>query len=179
MIDTVSKNHPALTALRVRRTDEGRYVIEASASPFTFVGVVNELVKTDYGSVLGTVAFDGVLFGDPAYNGGGMHAEDKIIGFVRTRLQLLVKQKVPLPKKVEIYVSQSPCKNKCTPNLIALKNQHPAIDTWAVYYSYEYAGTSGKHAKDSEEALKLLSKAGFHVLQFDKALEMEKKGKAP
>lgn len=179
MIDAVSKTHPGLTALRVRRVGEGQYAIEASASPFTFVGVVNELVKTDYGSVLGTVAFDSVLFGEPAYNGGGMHAEDKIIGFVRTRLQLLIKQKASLPKTVEIYVSQSPCKNKCTPNLIALKNQYPSIETWAIYYSYEYVGTSGKHAKESEEALGLLDKAGFHVLQFDKALEMEKKGKAP
>lgn len=178
MIDAVSKAHPGLTALRVRRTDEGKYVIEASASPFTFVGVVNELVKTDYGSVLGTVAFDGALFGEPAYNGGGMHAEDKIIGFVRMRLQLLIKQKAPLPKKVEIYVSQSPCKNRCTPNLISLKNQYPSIGSWSIYYSYEYVGTSGKQAKDSEEALKLLNKAGFHVLQFDKALEIEKKGKS-
>jgi hypothetical protein len=179
MIDQVSKSHPGLSAIRVRRSEEGTYVIEASASPFTFVGVVNEYVKTDYGSVVGTVAFDDVIFGEPAYNGHGMHAEDKIIGFVRSRLNLLAKQKSTLPKKVEIYVSQSPCKTKCTPNLIGLKSSYPSVDSWAIYYSYEHLGTSGKHAKDSEEALRLLAKAGFHVLQFDKALELEKKGKTP
>lgn len=179
IVNEIASITPGLTAIRVRRVNEGSYVIEASASPYTFVGVVNNMVKSDYGYVVGTVAFDGQLFGQPAYNGEGHHAEDKIIGFIRTQFQYLQRRGAPLPNKVEIYVSQSPCKNRCTPNLIQLKNQFPAINSWTVYYSYEYAGTSGKHAKDSMEARELLKKDGFHVLQFDQALEMEKKGKAP
>lgn len=177
MISSVAQSHAGLKAIRVRRTKEGSYVIEASASPFTFVGVVNELVKTDYGYVVGTVAFDNVLYGEPAYNGAGLHAEDKIIGFVNNRLKYLQQQGKPLPKKVEVYVSQSPCKKRCAPNLVQLKGKYPAIETWIVYFSFEHAGTSGKNVKDSQEARVLLQQEGFHVLQFDEALEMEKQGK--
>jgi hypothetical protein len=46
-----------------------------------------------------------------------------------------------------------------------------------VYFSFEHAGTSGKHAKESMEARELLKREGFHVFQFDEALEMEMKGK--
>ncbi len=115
MVGSVADSHPGLSAIRVRKTEEGQYVIEASASPFTFIGFVGEYVRTDYGSVVGTVAFDGVLFGEPAYSGGGMHAEDKIIGFVNTRLMLLTKQHAQLPQKVEVYVScKVRAKTKCS-----------------------------------------------------------------
>jgi hypothetical protein len=178
MISNTAQSHSGLKAIRVRRVKEGSFVVEASASPFTFVGVVNELVKTDYGYVVASVALDDVIYGQPAYNGEGLHAEDKIIGFLNNRLKFLQQQGKSLPKKIEVYVSQSPCKKRCTPNLIQLKGKYPTIQTWVVYFSFEYAGTSGKKVKESQEARVLLQKKGFHVLQFDEALEMEKQGKA-
>ncbi len=176
VLDSVAKSHPGLKAIRVKQKKEGQFTIEASASPWTFVGVVNELANGDYGSVVGSVAFDNVLFGEPVKNKGEAHAEDKIIGFVRVRLAYLIKQKKPLPLKVEVFVSQSPCKKKCMPNLIALKGDFPTVKTWVVYYKTIYQGTSGKHTKDSQESIDLLKQDGFHVFQFNEALEMEKKG---
>lgn len=176
IIGSVAKSHPGLKAIRVRPGKDGQFVIEASASPWTFVGVVNELVRADYGSVSASVAFDNTIYGEPVKNKKDAHAEDKIIGFVRVHLQNLIKQKKPLPQKVEVFVSQSPCKKKCTPNLIELKGDYPAVKTWVVYYKTLYQGTSGKHTKDSQEAIDLLKQEGFHVFQFDEALAMEKKG---
>ncbi len=176
MISAIAQSQRGLRAIRVRKVKEGQFAIEASASPFTFVGVVNELVKTDYGYVVGTVAFDDALFGNPVYNGEGLHAEDKIIGFVRAHLQLLRREKKPLPRKVEVFVSQSPCGHRCAPNLVSLRADYPEIPTWVVYFKFEYAGTSGKKAQDSMEGRALLRQEGFHVLQFDEALAMERQG---
>ena len=176
VIDSVAKNHPGLKAIRVRQKQKGQFVIEASASPWTFVGVVNEMVNADYGNVVGSVAFDNIIFGNPVKGNKRVHAEDKIIDLVRVRLAFLSKQKKPLPQKVEVFVSQSPCKDRCTPNLMTLKGDFPTVKTWVVYYKTEYQGTSGKHTKDSEEAIELLKLDGFHVFQFDEALTMEKKG---
>jgi hypothetical protein len=177
MIDSIATNTKGLKGIRVRPGGEGRFVIEASASPWTFVGVVNELVGGDYGSVVGAVAFDDVIFGEPVKNEpGDKHAEDKLIGFARVRLNLLRSQGKPLPQKVQIFVSQSPCKKKCTPNLSELKGDFPTIKTWVIYYKTLHQGTSGKHTKDSMEAIQLLKLDGFHVFQFNEALTMERRG---
>ena len=179
MIDSVATSTPGLKAVRVRAAGEGRFVIEASASPWTFVGVVNELVGGDYGSVVGAVAFDDVIFGEPVRNEpGDKHAEDKLIGFARVRLNLLLSQQKPLPKKVQIFVSQSPCKKKCQPNLSQLKGEFPTIKTWVIYYKTLHQGTSGKQTKDSMDAINLRKLDGFHVFQFNEALALERRGVA-
>ncbi|HEV7522928.1 MAG TPA: hypothetical protein VGP89_17640, partial [Candidatus Angelobacter sp.] len=92
------------------------------------------------------------------------------------RLAYLKKSGGRLPDKVQVFVSQSPCKNKCTPNLMTLKGDFPTVKTWVVYWKHLYQGTSGDETKKSQEALQILAKDGFHVLQWDEALAMEKKG---
>jgi uncharacterized membrane protein len=71
---------------------------------------------------------------------------------------------------------QSPCKDKWQPGLSGLKSLYPEVKQWVVYYKEPYMGTNQKHAKDSQEAIELLKKDGFHVLEFDKALEMARQG---
>jgi hypothetical protein len=73
----------------------------------------------------------------------------------------------------------SPCKTKCAPNLGQLKGQYPQVKLWLIYYKTLYQGTSGKHSEDSQEAIELLQKSGFHVLQWNEALDMEKAGTLP
>jgi hypothetical protein len=179
MIGAVAQSQAGLKSIRVRGAGEGSWNIEASASPYSLVGVVNEFVKTDYGSVVATVAIDDVVFGAPVKNKGKEHAEDKIIGLVQSRLTFLAKSGKPSPSKIEIFVSQSPCKTKCAPNLGQLKGQYPQVKLWLIYYKTLYQGTSGKHSEDSQEAIELLQKSGFHVLQWNEALDMEKAGTLP
>ncbi len=175
MIGTVAQR-PGLKAIRVREVSKGTYAIEASASPFKILQYVYELVKGDYGRVDGRIFFDDAPIGPEVKNEDGKHAEDKLIGLARTRLAYLKKSGGRLPDKVQVFVSQSPCKNKCTPNLMALKGDFPTVKTWVVYWKHLYQGTSGDETKKSQEALQILAKDGFHVLQWDEALAMEKKG---
>jgi Domain of unknown function (DUF4157)/APOBEC-like N-terminal domain len=175
MIGTVAQR-PGLKAIRVREVSKGTYAIEASASPFKILQYVYELVKGDYGRVDGRIFFDDAPIGPEVKNEDGKHAEDKLIGLARTRLAYLKKSGGRLPDKVQVFVSQSPCKNKCTPNLKALKGDFPTVKTWVVYWKHLYQGTSGDETKKSQEALQILAKDGFHVLQWDEALAMEKKG---
>jgi hypothetical protein len=175
MIGTVAQR-PGLKAIRVREVSKGTYAIEASASPFKILQYVYELVKGDYGRVDGRIFFDDAPIGPEVKNEDGKHAEDKLIGLARTRLAYLKKSSGRLPDKVQVFVSQSPCKNKCTPNLMALKGDFPTVKTWVVYWKHLYQGTSGDETKKSQEALQILAKDGFHVLQWDEALAMEKKG---
>jgi hypothetical protein len=178
IIDSVAQSHPGLKTIRVRKQKEGDYAIEASASPFTFVGVVHDFVKTDYGQVVASVAFDNAIIGPVVKNKSRKeHAEDKIIAQVETRLAYLQSSGKPFPTRVEVFVSQSPCKTKCTPNLIGLKGRYPMIPIWVIYFKIEFQGTSGKHTEDSFEALDLLEKSGFHVFRWSEALEMERQGK--
>ncbi|MCU1255833.1 MAG: hypothetical protein JWM83_2132 [Candidatus Angelobacter sp.] len=175
MIGTVAQR-PGLKAIRVREVSKGTYAIEASASPFKILQYVYELVKGDYGRVDGRIFFDDAPIGPEVKNEDGKHAEDKLIGLARTRLAYLKKSGGRLPDKVQVFVSQSPCKNKCTPNLMTLKGDFPTVKTWVVYWKHLYQGTSGDETKKSQEALQILAKDGFHVLQWDEALAMEKKG---
>src|SRR6185312_9125491 len=87
------------------------------------------------------------------------------------------KKSAQLPQKVEVFVSQSPCKNRCTPALSELKSEYPEIRQWIVYYKELYMGSDQKHAKESQEAVELLKQGGFHVFEFDKALAMARQGK--
>ncbi len=175
MIGQVADSQPGLKAIRVVAAGEGTWAIEASASPFTFIEFVHQFVRTDYGEVVGTVAFDNALYGDKVRNEGDSHAEDKIIAMVRSYLNSLPADKHP--KKVEVFVSQSPCKRKCAPNLIALKKTYPSVETWVVYWKALYQGTSGNQSESSLQALALMKKQGLHVFQFDEALAMQRAGK--
>ena len=176
VIGSVAQSTPGLKSIRVREVKTGEYAIEASASPFKILQYVYELVRTDYGRVDGKIFFDDAPIGDGVKNEHGKHAEDKLIGFARTRLAYLKKSGGKLPDKVQVFVSQSPCKTRCTPNLMALKADFPTVKTWVVYWKHLFQGTSGTETKNSQEALAILAKDGFHVFQWDKALAMEKKG---
>jgi hypothetical protein len=176
VIGSVAQSTPGLKAIRVREVKKGEYAIEASASPFKILQYVYELVRTDYGRVDGKIFFDDAPIGPGVKNEDGKHAEDKLIGFARTRLAYLKKSGGKLPDKVQVFVSQSPCKTRCTPNLMALKADFPTVKTWVVYWKHLFQATSGDETKKSQEALQILAKDGFHVFQWDEALAMEKKG---
>jgi hypothetical protein len=60
-----------------------------------------------------------------------------------------------------------------------LKGQYPQVKLWLIYYKTLYQGTSGKHSEDSQEAIELLQKSGFHVFQWNEAPDMEKAGTLP
>jgi hypothetical protein len=177
MIELVAKGTPGLKAIRVRPGGKNEWKIEASASPFTLAGIVSTMDMSGYGSTWGTVAFDDVVYGDKVKNQRKkLHAEDKLIGFIRTHLNQLIRMKKPLPQKVEVFVTQSPCKERCTPNLMAVKAQYPTIPTWVVYYHTLHQSTSGINTKESQEAVDLLKQDGFHVFIWKDALDMQAAG---
>jgi hypothetical protein len=118
-----------------------------------------------------------VKVGNAIYNEGGgrAHAEEKLENLFDNLVGGYVQEHPGRPlSKVEIFVSQSPCKDRCTPKLIKLKAKYKSVRTWVIYYRIPYAPTV-KEGRKSLEAMKLLEKKGFHVFQFDAAIQMERR----
>jgi hypothetical protein len=178
MIKTIAAQTPGLTGIYVTKQAEGRYAIEASASPKTFVDFVNQFVTDDMSSVAARFAFDDqVVLDEPVWNNyHAEHAEKKIDLQIRKLLNEARAAARPLPKKIEIYVSQSPCKDKCNIVLTKLKDAYPEVTSWSVYYNLVYIGKDANHYEGSLKSIELLKTKGFHVMQFDEALAMEEKG---
>ena len=179
MIDSLASRHgpDGLSAIRVRKVNDGELVIEGAASPFTFLSQVRRLVTSDDGYTSAAVAFDDQIFGRPVNNDRRKaHAEEKIVAMVRNALRL--KKPGQFPSKVEVFVTQSPCRNRCAPALSDLKAAFPEVKQWIVYYTEPYMGSNQKHAEDSQEAIEMLRTDGFHVLEFNAAIEMSRQGKA-
>ncbi len=173
MVKTMASTTPGLTGIYVTEQDEGHYAIEASASPKTFVGNVRGIGNISH--VVARFAFDDkIVLGDQVYNTSHSdHAEEKINGQIRKLLNDDRKAARPLPKQIEIFVSQSPCLKTCQPALSELKSDFPEVRTWKLYYEMLYGGRSGKHFKSSQEAVDLMKQEGFVVMQWKEAKDLE------
>ncbi|MBD2766359.1 DUF4157 domain-containing protein [Hymenobacter sp. BT664] len=151
-----------LRSLELRVQSEQIATIVGSASPETILAyvVANQLPLPDYGAVTAVIAIDDTVRGN-FRNRDGRHAEEGIIALAT---QLINQQTAfgIIPKKVEILVSQSPCLQICTPQLIELRRNY--LQTrFALYYNTLYQGTEGLQTENSLAAIRRLRNGGWNV----------------
>jgi len=123
---------------------------------------INNVPLPDYGAVTATVSIDSAPYVH-VWNGEGKDAEERIIPILLTKL----KQMRQPPTTVELLVSQSPCREKCTPLLKKLKAAYPTT-SFSLYYKTTHQSTGGKQTSDSIAALNALKRAGWNIAIWNK-----------
>jgi hypothetical protein len=114
----------------------------------------------DYGAVTAIVSIDGVPFNHPNLRNipGGPHAEQRIVQL----LEVQIPRMIPVPRSVEMLISQSPCLHRCTVSITGLRTSFPNTN-FSIYYKTLHASTSGVSAEESMIAEQRIAAAGVHI----------------
>jgi Domain of unknown function (DUF4157) len=170
-----------LKSIRLIRTKGGDYTFGISASPEDRIFLVRALLRHSRSKqVFSIVQINGFYLEQRVYKnpGDGVHSEDVLIPDFPNILDRFKKQHPnQIPTKVEITIKYSPCKDRCTPNIILLKGRYPGIKSWAVYYVELYGKPGTKEEAKSVEAMRELQGADIAITRYDDTTSSERSRK--
>ena len=160
------------------REGDGQYSVGVGASAVDRIARVKALLQFENPKeVFALVQINEFYMDVRQYKnpGRGVHAEDVLVpDFPQILARYAEKYKDKPAEKVEITIKYSPCKEKCTPNIIALKGAYPSIKSWTVYYVELYGQVGSAEFDRSVEAMRELQDADIGVTRYDDVTSSEK-----